>query len=141
MTKGWLLFFSASILGIFLLSSFMTGTASGVDIGDPADQQVFLYEHTNYGGANMSFSVGTRVSDLRQWRLPNSKKNWNDVISSIKVGKRARIILYKHINFEHELTTIDADCQNIKYFSNLHSYGWGDDISSFEIKDAKCALK
>jgi len=101
---------------------------------DPSYSQVFLYEHTSYGGASLSFTYDQDVADLTKWRLPNSKKNWNDVISSLKVGKFAKITLYQHINYGGNFVTITADGQNVKNQPNLHSIGWGDYVSSFRVR-------
>ena len=124
-----------SLVFVFaLLCLFAAGSAEAVSIGEPAAHQVFLFEHTNYGGANMSFEFDKDVPDLTKWRLSNSKKNWNDVISSLKVGKNTKILLYKHINYSVLLGTIQGDGTNVKAIPSLHSFGYGDQVSSFKVR-------
>jgi hypothetical protein len=122
-------------LGIFFsISCFLVGISFAVDMGDPAHYQVFLYEHANYGGATLSFAFDTDVPDLTKWHLPNSSKKWNDVISSIKVGKNTKIILYEHINYKGAKIILQGNGQKNKNYPNLHSFGWGDKISSFKVR-------
>jgi len=121
----------AVFAGICLL---IAGSALAVDIGNPSYSQVFLYEHTDYGGSNMSFQYDYDVPDLTRWRLLNSSKSWNDRLSSVKLGRNVKIILYEHINYKGASITIQADGNNQKDYSNLHSYGWGDKASSFKVR-------
>ncbi len=121
-----------AFVSLFVLSTFLSYQAVGA-IGDPSEFQVFLYEHTNYGGNTMSFSVGQSVADLRQWKFLGSKTNWNDKISSMKIGKFAKIIFYDNINYDKKLSEIEGDGYNVKYVPSLHVYNWGDKISSFQV--------
>lgn len=121
--------------GCFLAALLLFGTSLwAADIGDPSFAQVFLYEHTNYGGATMSFMYDKDVPDLTKWRLPNSKKSWNDVLSSVKLGRNVKIVLYQHINYGGASITLQADGVNNKNYSSLHSFGWGDKASSFKVR-------
>jgi len=127
--------FIKSLLTVFLLAVFfvfMSGAA--FSLGDPAAHQVFLFEHINYGGASLGFDIDQDVADLTKWRLPNSKKSWNDVISSLKLGKNVKITLYQHTNYGGTSITLQAEGQNVKNYSSLHSIGWGDYVSSFRVR-------
>ena len=115
----------------------MSGAA--FPIGDPASHQVFLFEHTNYGGASLGFDIDQDVIDLTKWRLPNSKKSWNDVISSLKLGKNVKITLYEHTKYGGKSITLQAEGQNVKNYPNLHSIGWGDYVSSFRVRTSDYA--
>lgn len=121
----------AAFLGICLL---IPGVALAVDIGNPSPNQVFLYEHTNYGGASMSFQYTYVVADLTKWRLANSSKSWNDRLSSLKLGRNVKIILYEHINFAGASITLRANGSAQKNYPNLHGFGWGDKVSSFKVR-------
>lgn len=46
--------------------------------------RVRVFNDVNFGGA--SSETENSVPDLRQWRVPNSDKKWNDRISSITVS-------------------------------------------------------
>jgi len=127
--------FIKSLLMVILLAGFSFFMSDAAfPIGDPAPHQVFLFEHTNYGGASLGFEFDQDVADLTKWRLPNSKKSWNDVISSLKLGKNTKIILYQHTNYGGNSITLQADGQTIKNYPNLHSISWGDYVSSFKVR-------
>ncbi len=122
-----------AFISLAFLSPFLSYKAIG-DIGDPNSEQVFLFEHTNYGGNSMSFFINDKVADLTKWKFINSKTTWNDKISSMKIGRNAKIIFYNDINFKKKLSEIEGDGINVKYVPSLHTYGFGDKISSFEVK-------
>lgn len=121
----------AVLVGIVLL---IAGGALAVDIGNPSYSQVFLYQDVNYGGATLSFQYEYDVADLTRWRLPNSSKSWNDQISSLKLGRNVKIILYQHVNFRGESITLQADGIHQKNYATLHNFGWGDKVSSFRVR-------
>jgi len=80
-----------ALVAFAFLSPLLSYKAVGA-IGDPAKEQVFLFEHTNYQGNSMSFYVNDSVADLTKWKFTGSSTNWNDKISSMKIGKNAKII-------------------------------------------------
>lgn len=122
-----------AFVALVFLSPLLSYKAIG-DIGDPAYNQVFLFEHTNYQGNSMSFYINDMVPDLTKWKFVNSKTNWNDKISSMKIGRNAKIIFYNDINFKKKLSEFEGDSINNKNVPSLHTYGFGDKISSFEVK-------
>ncbi len=122
-----------AFIALAFLSPLLSYQAIG-DIGDPAYNQVFLFEHTNYQGNSMSFYINDKVADLRQWKFLGSSTNWNDKISSIKVGRNVKFIFFNDINYKNKLSEFEGDSINIKNVPSLHTYGFGDKISSFEVK-------
>lgn len=127
--------FRNALLAVFIVGGIlMLAGNSLADIGNPSYCQVFLYEHTNYGGATMSFMYDYDVADLTKWRLPNSSKSWNDRLSSLKLGKSVKIVLYEHINFKGKSITLQANGSAQKNYPSLHSFGWGDKASSFKVR-------
>ena len=101
---------------------------------EPADNQVILYEDINYGGQTMSFEYDKAIPDLTKWKLTNSKNTWNDRISSIKVGKNAKITLYGDINYKGDnIPLLGTGSGGVGNFPNLVSIGWNDKASSFKV--------
>jgi hypothetical protein len=89
---------------------------------------VYFYQDINYKGAVISFNGIRDVPDLRAYPM-NGSQNWNDRISSIKVGTGVKLIVYKDINYKggsYELT-------GPAWISTLVSNGWNDKISSFRV--------
>jgi len=126
------------VIGIVLALLVLAGAATkvisaGAADYTPSDNQVFFYEHTNYGGAWMSQEFDKLVPDLTKWRLPNSSANWNDRISSIKVGKNAKVILFEHTNYKGAtITLLGTGSHGAGNFPAMPS-GWNDKVSSFKV--------
>ena len=92
--------------------------------------QVYFYEHTNYGGAYMRFDGLREVPDLRSYNTGAlGSPNWNDRISSFKIGKELKLVVFKDINYRGGSWTISGPAT----ISTLVSNGWNDKISSFRI--------
>jgi hypothetical protein len=96
---------------------------------EPSSMQVAFYEDANYCGAYLKLGL-TEVNDLRQYNTGASgTPNWNDRVSSIRVGSEVKVLLYKDINFQNLMGTLSGP-SNI---SNLASKGWNDTISSVKV--------
>ncbi len=92
--------------------------------------QVYFYEHTNYGGAYMRWDGVREVPDLRSYNTGAiGTPNWNDRISSFKIGKDMKLVVFKDINYRGGSWTISGPAT----ISTLVSNGWNDKISSFRI--------
>jgi hypothetical protein len=63
---------------------------------DPGSNEVILWSDANYQGRSVRFSVGEQIANLSVWSSTNSKSfNWNDKVSSIKVGANVRLITWQ----------------------------------------------
>lgn len=91
--------------------------------------RVYFYEDIDYKGAVVSFNGIRDVPDLRSYPTGSGGKNWNDRISSIKVGTGVRLIVYKDINYKGGSYTVPGP----GWISTLVSNGWNDKISSFRV--------
>lgn len=118
------------VIGLFL------GGMSAWAVGD---NDVILYQHTNYGGSQLKFSGLENIPDLRQSQLVTSagSVNWNDNISSVQVGKNKRIVLYEHINYGGAKITLYGAtvCMNATGQYPSMPSGWNDRVSSFKIEE------
>jgi hypothetical protein len=110
---------------------------------DPGDNQVAFYEDINYGGHYMISNFDRDYNDLRSLYVENNPKvNWNDRISSIKVGKNACVTVWKDINYKGAKSELNGNGSSTTNFPNLHSSGWGDNISSYKTRALdNCAKK
>ena len=104
----------------------------GNDLPDPnlpPQYQVWVYEHINYCGKKYYFLAGqegrTNYPDLR-----NIAGNWNDRISSIKVGSKAVVTVFEHINYGGASFT-EVGPSDIP---SLVTSGWNDRISSLKTR-------
>lgn len=90
---------------------------------------VYFYEHINYQGAVVAFNGIRDVPDLRAYPTGSGSTNWNDRISSFKVGTGVKVIVYKDINYKGGSYTVTGP----GWISTLVSNGWNDKISSFRV--------
>lgn len=115
---------------ILLFVVLAAGLGLALPAHTPTAMQLFVYEHTNYEGAFMGFTGLREEPDLRCYNTggPGSP-NWNDRISSLKVGSDIKVVLFEHINYQGKSFTIPGPAN----ISSLVSSGWNDRASSFRI--------
>lgn len=103
---------------------------SGFVVAGQTSNQVFVYEHTNYGGNYIRWDGIRDIPDLRSYNTGAiGTPNWNDRISSLKVGSELKLIVYKDINYKGGSWTVTGPAS----ISTLVSNGWNDKISSLRI--------
>ena len=113
-----------------ILFTLTIGIALTVTNFAQTSNQVLVYEHTNYGGAYMSFNGIREEADLRSYNTGAlGSPNWNDRISSLKVGSELKLIVFRDINFKGTSWTVTGPAT----IKTLVSNGWNDKISSFRI--------
>lgn len=116
----------AVVLGV-LASAALGGWALWAQV---ASNQVFVYEDINYGGAYIRWDGIRDIPDLRSYNTgAQGTPNWNDRISSLKVGSDVKLIVYKDINYKGGSMTFTGPAT----ISTLVSAGWNDKISSLRI--------
>ena len=99
----------------------------------PEPNQAILFEHVNYDGEALYLEAGQEFSDLREAGMQGGK-TWNDKISSIKIGKNAKVLLCDDIGYGGTRIPLEADGQWIKNIPTLHPEGWGDRVSSLKVR-------
>jgi len=110
---------------------WLLGLTAGLGLSLPAHTptatQLYVYEHINYEGAYIRWDGLREIADLRWYNTgPIGSPNWNDRISSLKVGSDLKVILYEHINYQGKSLTIPGPAN----ISSLVSMGWNDRASS-----------
>ncbi len=103
---------------------------------EPEPHQIILYEHVDFEGAAIGYEYDSDVLDLTKLLVLDTNKNWNDRISSIKIGKNAKVILYEHVgcNDRSNYIVLQGSGQDTVRYESLHSIGWGDKVSSFKVR-------
>jgi hypothetical protein len=105
--------------------------------GHPLAQEadyVFIYQHPNFGGAYMRLDRDQAIPNLGILETgAQGSTNWNDQISSVKVGANKKIIVYEHINFGGASRTLyGLSCSFSGSYPTMPS-GWNDKASSLKI--------
>ena len=81
--------------GLFLFGEKGTAQAEG-GAGGASGSYVYLYQHTDYGGASIGFSRNDPNFNDHSMSL---LETWNDEASSIKVPSGVKVTLYEHTYF------------------------------------------
>lgn len=87
-----------------------------------ARSRVCVFEDPNYQGRSQCWDADEEERNL------NRSTSLNDRISSIRVFGRARVDVYRDADFRGQRLRIDRD------IPNLDAMGWGDQISSLQVK-------
>ncbi|MCS6805676.1 MAG: peptidase inhibitor family I36 protein [Acidobacteriota bacterium] len=104
------------------LGCLVLPAASLVPLTRAQADRVCVYGDKNFKGKSECWSGSEDLPDLR-------RLGWNDMISSIRVFGRARVVIYKDVNFGGESLEVASDVSDLK---NLPG-NWNDQISSLRI--------
>ena len=116
------------LIGLVTVAAAFTLVAAWAQEASP--NQVFVYENINYGGAYMRFDGIREIPDLRSYNTgAQGSPNWNDRISSLKVGSQVKLVVFADINYKGASWTATGPAT----INTLVSNGWNDRISSFRI--------
>jgi len=139
---------AAGIFGLAALSSSHPAARPALpqnfDPQNPPDNTVVFFEDTNYGGRWFASPYDRDYNDLRSIYVGSTQSsgNWNDRISSLKIGKGACVTLWKDINYAGDKSALQGNGNSINAISTLVPSGWNDKISSFKVRmRGNCALK
>jgi hypothetical protein len=125
---GFSLAWAGSMAVLLLLGAVPAWTQSA--------NQACVYQDGEYKGLSLCLAVGEEDADLtlRTWTTNLSSGNWNDRISSVKVGFNTKIVLWTDINFGGDRVILQYDsCNNTSpRWSNMPK-GWNDRVSSFKV--------
>ena len=138
----FLLFGAALVLTSAAISGFggstpsLTGLPQSFDPQNPPDNAVVFFENTNYGGRWFAVYYDRDYNDLRSIYLGSgsSSGNWNDRISSLKIGKDACVTLWKDINYKGDKSALQGNQTSMNAISSLVPSGWNDKVSSLKVR-------
>lgn len=124
------------IISLLLFYSFSFAGPCDSNTKEPNEDEVVFFEHINYGGCWMAAKVVANYASLvGNAYMPICGKtiNWNDTISSIKVGAKAKVTVYEHVNYGGKSQTWKGNCNAPFCLKDLRDWGWNDKISSFRV--------
>lgn len=112
---------------LVVVGAFLIGV---VAVSGQTSNQVFVYEDINYAGNYIRWDGIRDIPDLRSYNTGGlGTPNWNDRISSFKVGSELKLVVYKDINYKGGSWTVTGPAT----IKTLVSNGWNDKISSLRI--------
>jgi len=101
---------------------------------DPLENEIIFFKNTGCQGEHRMYADGEDLPDLRQLPFWDSTGNWNDGISSLKIGANAQAYVCTHIDFGEPCVQHRGDGSGVTRIDNLHASGWGDRISSIKVR-------
>jgi len=106
------------------------------DPQNPPENAVVFFEDINFGGRWFAVYLDRDYNDLRSVYLGSNQSsgNWNDRISSLKIGKGACVTLWKDINYKGDKSALQGNLSSVNAISSLVSSGWNDKISSLKVR-------
>lgn len=108
---------------------------------EPASNQVVLFEHTNFDGLGLVLNADKDEPNLSTYSFAGGQ-NWNDKISSLKIGTEACLTAWLDANYKGARIPWDGNGFNVTNGPDLHPSGLGDKISSVKVRIRNnCALK
>jgi len=96
----------------------------------PRDWQIILFQHADFGGAQLSLMGESVVFDLR--RESPDGRNWSDDVSSVRViapGGTPAITCTRPVLYEHD-SFLGQTFEVARTLHTLHPFGAGDKASS-----------
>lgn len=100
---------------------------------EPASNQVVLFEHTNFDGLGLVLAADKDEPNLSTYSFAGGQ-NWNDKISSLKIGKEACLTVWNDSNYKGTKTIWDGDGYSVTKGPDLHPAGLGDKITSLKVR-------
>ncbi len=97
---------------------------------------MFSYEDVGFEGKAIGYEYDSEVRDLTKLLVLDSTNNWNDRISSIKIGKHAKVVLYEHPGCDDRsaFIVLQGNGHSVVKYDSLYSIEWGDRTSSFKVR-------
>lgn len=103
---------------------------------EPYPNEVYFFEHSNYDGYYLLMSQDDDIPDLTRYTLSETVTyNWNDRISSIRIGSNSALTTWFNINYSGQKTGYKANGSNTFSIPDLAPLGVGDKWSSFKVRD------
>jgi hypothetical protein len=96
---------------LFVFATILLLATATFVLAAEEDWQVVVYEHSNYQGKSLVYTV---APGMCQRLDPDLKKvKMNDKISSVKVGKNVAVALYEHTNYSGKVLALKESTKSI----------------------------
>lgn len=107
---------------------------------EPYEDEVIFFEHNNYDGYYLKLFTDLDVPNLTLYGLEDPLTsttiyNWNDRISSVKIGAKTCITPWININYGGQKWMYRANGNNTWSIADLGPLGSGDKFSSVKIRN------
>ena len=109
---------------------------------EPASNQVVFFEHSNYDGYYMVYTADNDQSNISCYYMGSTPYNWNDKISSMKVGSQACATTWLDANYKGQRNFFEGNGSSVAGYPDLGASGLGDRITSFKIRGrGNCSIE
>ena len=107
---------------------------------EPYEDEVIFFEHNNFDGYYLRQFTDIDAANLTQYGLEDpitntTVYNWNDRISSVKIGSKSCITVYATINYGGQKWMYKSNGNNTWNIADLAPLSVGDKISSIKTRD------
>lgn len=108
---------------------------------EPYEDEVILFEHNNFDGYFLRYPKDFDMAELTRQNMEDpftgilSTYNWNDRISSMKIGARTCITGWINTNYGGQKWMYRANGNNCFNITDMAPLSSGDKFSSFKIRD------
>ena len=108
---------------------------------EPASNEIVFFEHSNYDGYYMVIHYDNDQSNISCYNLGLTPYNWNDKISSIKVGTEACVTTWFDANYKGQRNFWEGNGSTVSNYPDLGPSGIGDRITSYKVRPkGVCAI-
>jgi hypothetical protein len=132
------------VAALLAASTFATILLSSTPALAQASNEATFCSNANYGGSCFTVKRGGGNTDLTKKGFPGGG-NWNDKISSVKVGSDVRVLAYENTNWTGECVVFSGSAAggtsggkypNLTSYDKANGGNWNDQISSFQVGPA-----
>ena len=97
--------------------------------------KVFMYDDVDFKGAKSWIRCGEFPKAMEQSNdIKFGAMGWNDKMSSVKVPKNLKLLLYQDINFGGQVAVVTGNVSNLHKFDRPGPRAdWGDSVSSAKV--------
>jgi hypothetical protein len=111
----------------------------------PGTNEAVFWQNDSYGGAQFRMLQNDNYGDLRNIKFPGGG-NWNDSISSLKLGPGVRVLAWEDVNYQGRCITFAGSAaggrtNEFLKLSQLNAnlsgtQNWNDRVSSLKVTDS-----
>lgn len=108
---------------------------------EPNSNQVYFFEHNNYDGYCMGYNADRDDSNISCYTFYVNGPNWNDRISSIKVGSDACATTWLDANYKGSRNFWEGNGYSVSNYPDLAGTGLNDKITALKVRHRNgCAI-